>query len=1050
MKKTLVFVLGVCLLAMFAGTVSARDIDRDGKQIVRDLRGTNLLMDNSVPGYYEAAAVDTYNIVKFDFEVNNWMGWTTTDHTAQVDTFWHVTNFGGLGGGSYGLLVPIDGSYSMWCGTEPVEGWTADPLFEYLCGWKAAPGYGNNWDQVLESEEVAFEGTLSISFHGVFNNEGYGYDQCYLEYWNDATGEWVEAFEFGGFHDTIAVYGVDSIDVDGVSKFRFHFTADGAWSDQDGLYNTDGGAIVDSITVWDSGSYSNFEGFETAGEGAHAAGIWQASTTESFGIYSHMQSGMIAPDPCSENFGTQVVFTGTTEQADQTLYPGLYVTPRCLNPVAGDYPQGPCQAEGIISPFIVMTKYSTNIDENQDADIPSSDQDEFGGVLFRFTVYRDLPLDNLVFYTWGVRNVVNECPGSWEDRGYVYYGPDKDYLFTGNIVSDLVSGPNDTLQLNFGVQDMCAVWGGYYGTCTNHSPSPWFDNIRIQRTRTSGPQYAYRHLDIFQDNFPPTADVNGYVRADAANDVGPSDETWMINPGDSSVIEVSSPTAASGGNEEGIKVVGGKPAVYMHVKCTWEAPGTPPGGAADTVLVGSQLIGSNDSWMSYISDDGLWTKLQGDTARIGDPGNRGTALPNYMFDLNDSLFTKGYVIEYYFSAEDDNSEINYLPSNALEGGAFEFACLPLENNEILFVDDFDGRGSWDGAVQSHLDPALEAVLADGYPDRYDMNAPSSLVGNGVSSRTDATNLGLFYNTIIWDSGDLDTGTIGNGTSTSDEADDVAMLESWATDAVGHNHKTNLLVMGDGLVEDLTNVGATSLMTNVLGVALGGGNYFEETGGRTAGGVITPLITPVTGSYFDGLDDFWAFGGCPIVNQFDFLLTSGSSSEYGLAYPDYDGNPYYAMVYNPDTTLNDLDMKAVTVGFSFMAIRDANDDGAPVKNEFLKKVWEFFANGVNSDITDGGDPSAKFATKLDQNYPNPFNPTTRIEFSLKTRSHVTLRVYDVSGRLVRTLVDGVRDAGENRIDWKGINDRGANVASGVYFYKMNTKDFSDTKKMILLR
>jgi hypothetical protein len=157
-----------------------------------------------------------------------------------------------------------------------------------------------------------------------------------------------------------------------------------------------------------------------------------------------------------------------------------------------------------------------------------------------------------------------------------------------------------------------------------------------------------------------------------------------------------------------------------------------------------------------------------------------------------------------------------------------------------------------------------------------------------------------------------------------------------------------------------------------------------------------------------------------------------------------------MVYNPDTTANNLDMKSVTVGFSFMALRNANPDGAPIHNEFLAKVWEFFGNVVNTSITDGDDPSAKFATKLDQNYPNPFNPTTKIKFSLKTRSHVTLRVYDVSGRLVTTLVDGVRDAGPNTIEWKGINDRGANVASGVYFYKMSTNDFSDSKKMILLR
>lgn len=1034
MKKTLVFILGVCLLATFVGNVSARN-PNESKNIVRDLRGTNLITDTSVPGYYEAAAVDTYNIVKFTFEVNDWMGWTQEDYTAQQDTFWHVTNFGTLGGGTYGLLVPIEGSYSMWCGTEPVTGWEADPLFLYLCGWLAAPGYGNNWDQSLESEEITFEGVLSINFHGVFHNEGYGYDQCYLEYWDEG---WVEAFEFGGYHDTIATYGVDSADVGGVTKFRFHFTADGAWSDQDGLYNTDGGAIVDMITVSDDGSYSNYEDFETAGEGAHAAGIWQAYGEPPFGIYSHMATGMIAPDPCSENYGTQVTFTGATELANQTLYPGQFVTPRCLNPVPGDYPLGPCQAEGIISPNIIMTKYSTANDENQDADIPTGDLDLFGGVLFRFTVYRDLPLDNLIFYTWSVRNVVDKCPGSWHDRGYVYYGPDKDYLFTGNNVSDLISGPNDTLQLTFGVQDMCAVWGGYYGTCTNHSPSPWFDNIRIQRLRTSGPQYSSRSLDLFQDNFPDPADTGTpplIVRADAANDIGPTDEDWMIVPGDSIVVEWSSPVAASTGNPEGIKVDGNGPMVYIHVKATDQSPL----GRAN--IAGSGIIGANDDWMTYISDDGTWTVLQGDTARIGDSGIRNTALPNYMFDLNDSLFTSGYLVEYYFSAIDDNDETSYRPTNALEGGAYEFACLPFDNNEILFVDDFDGRGSWDGEVQDYFDPALIAVLAEGYPDRYDMNAPSSLVGNGLASRTDDTRLGQYYNTIIWDSGDLDTGTIGNASSTSDEADDIALLTNWATDASGHNHKINMLIMGDGLVDDLTNVGETSFLNNILGVSLYGRSYFEETGGRTAGGIISPLVKPVSGSYFATMDEFWAFGGCPIVNAFDMLLTAGTNSDYGLEYTDANGvkPSHYAMVYSDDSTTNDQPLKTVTCGFSFMAIRDANSDGAPVKNEFLDMVWDYFGNTSNTDITDSDDPVAKFANSLNQNHPNPFNPNTRIEFSLKTRSHVAIRVYDVSGRLVTTLLNEVRDAGlHTDVQWKGLNDRGANVASGVYFYKIDRK------------
>jgi flagellar hook assembly protein FlgD len=64
--------------------------------------------------------------------------------------------------------------------------------------------------------------------------------------------------------------------------------------------------------------------------------------------------------------------------------------------------------------------------------------------------------------------------------------------------------------------------------------------------------------------------------------------------------------------------------------------------------------------------------------------------------------------------------------------------------------------------------------------------------------------------------------------------------------------------------------------------------------------------------------------------------------------------------------------------------------------------------------------------------------------------VTLKVYNVAGQLVRTLVNGTKDAGSYAITWDGKNDRGSAVASGIYFYKMETKDFSQTKKMVMLR
>ncbi len=89
--------------------------------------------------------------------------------------------------------------------------------------------------------------------------------------------------------------------------------------------------------------------------------------------------------------------------------------------------------------------------------------------------------------------------------------------------------------------------------------------------------------------------------------------------------------------------------------------------------------------------------------------------------------------------------------------------------------------------------------------------------------------------------------------------------------------------------------------------------------------------------------------------------------------------------------------------------------------------------------------------LYQNAPNPFNPTTVIDYDVPAGGgHVTLRIYDVSGRFVRTLVDKTQTPGEKRTTWNGTNDTGERVASGVYFYRFVTTNFVMTRKMVLLQ
>jgi hypothetical protein len=90
------------------------------------------------------------------------------------------------------------------------------------------------------------------------------------------------------------------------------------------------------------------------------------------------------------------------------------------------------------------------------------------------------------------------------------------------------------------------------------------------------------------------------------------------------------------------------------------------------------------------------------------------------------------------------------------------------------------------------------------------------------------------------------------------------------------------------------------------------------------------------------------------------------------------------------------------------------------------------------------------TALEQNFPNPFNPSTGIRLSVHEAGRVVLRVHDIAGRQVRSLVDGWKEPGSYQVSWDGRDDAGQQVVSGVYFYSLVTAGERSTRKMVLVR
>ncbi len=108
------------------------------------------------------------------------------------------------------------------------------------------------------------------------------------------------------------------------------------------------------------------------------------------------------------------------------------------------------------------------------------------------------------------------------------------------------------------------------------------------------------------------------------------------------------------------------------------------------------------------------------------------------------------------------------------------------------------------------------------------------------------------------------------------------------------------------------------------------------------------------------------------------------------------------------------------------------------------------NGNLLTITKGDPPILPRSFALHQNYPNPFNASTRVAFELPKTANVKIEVFNVMGQHVVTLFDAIEEAGVHIVEWNGTDKTGDNVASGVYLYRLTSDDFSEEKKMVLMK
>ncbi len=110
----------------------------------------------------------------------------------------------------------------------------------------------------------------------------------------------------------------------------------------------------------------------------------------------------------------------------------------------------------------------------------------------------------------------------------------------------------------------------------------------------------------------------------------------------------------------------------------------------------------------------------------------------------------------------------------------------------------------------------------------------------------------------------------------------------------------------------------------------------------------------------------------------------------------------------------------------------------------------YSTGVTTSVLGETNTTSPSKYQLKQNFPNPFNPSTTIRYSLSSPQKIYIRIYDVSGQLVKDIIEEHKQAGEYNVKWNGKNNSGQRVSSGVYYYQMTVGNETQAKKMILIK
>jgi hypothetical protein len=379
-------------------------------------------------------------------------------------------------------------------------------------------------------------------------------------------------------------------------------------------------------------------------------------------------------------------------------------------------------------------------------------------------------------------------------------------------------------------------------------------------------------------------------------------------------------------------------------------------------------------------------------------------------------------------------------------------------------------------------------------DKFDQRASESgeanrigcrIVGGGVLPELQGVQckqgptpamLDEYYDTIIYDAGDLDNGAGAlhdcSGIA-QEQSCDAGILSQWLDLAADGNEKA-LFILGDGAAQDLAISGTASmdLLRSTMGFVHVRDNYFQYSGNLQPGAVYKPLAT--TGDKFNSARRYGFFNSC--VNLLDVIDKDGGvvGAELAARYEQFSDRsasgvgpgPYGAAVYRRLDADAGRYYATLINGMPMNRFRSWNGKDDPTTqnislsfNNHAGQAWMEDAllafnlcSRPGAVISVGDQPGMSALNFVRGAFPNPsVAGAATVQFSLASPAKVTLRFYNVAGRLVHeTSVDGV--AGLNSYRWTGVTSTGMKAASGVYFYRLSAPgvDFqNNSQRMVLL-